>query len=66
METLLTASAIAAMVPSLIPLTTAAAAMSVHPRTLLREAERGRLKTVRVGARRYVTPDSLKEYVTPR
>jgi hypothetical protein len=53
-------------VPPLVPLADAAAALNVHPRTLAREAERGRLKVVTIGNRRFVTPAIIKEYATPR
>lgn len=51
--------------PPMVALADAAAALNVHPKTLWREARRGRLKTIKIGNRRFVTPALLKEYISP-
>jgi excisionase family DNA binding protein len=52
--------------PPLIPIAAAAEALHVHRRTLNREAERGRLRTIRVGVKRFVTEEIIREYLTPQ
>jgi hypothetical protein len=53
-------------VPALVPIADAAAALRVHPKTLVRENRRGRLRLVQVGARKFVTASDFAKYIAPK